>query len=84
MGSGVSNDIPDWAMRKDPALMQDHEVIAGHDLVEQMRCPKYADALLRNQLADVVEDVGAGLDVEANGRLVKQQQPRAPGRFPRR
>ena len=34
MGSGVSNDIPDWAMRKDPALMQDHEVIAGHDLVE--------------------------------------------------
>ena len=36
--------------------MQHYEVIARHDLVEQMRCPEDADALLANQTADVAED----------------------------
>ena len=30
--------------------------------------------MLGDQLPDVVEDVGAGLDVQPDGRLVKQQQ----------
>ena len=41
-----------------------------------MRGPEHADALLGDQLPDVAEDVGAGLDVEPDGRLVEQQQPR--------
>src|SRR5437879_13854976 len=42
-----------------------------------MRRPEHADALLGDQLPDVAEDVGAGLDVEANGCLIEQQQTRA-------
>ena len=61
-------------MGKHPALMQDHEVVAGHDFVEQMGGPEHADALLGDQLPDVVEDVGARLDVEPDGRFVEQQQ----------
>jgi hypothetical protein len=34
MGSGVSDDTPDRAMRKHSPLMQDHEVVARHDLVD--------------------------------------------------
>src|SRR5216683_2029748 len=61
-------------MRENPALVQYHEVIAGDDLVEQMGGPQHADALFGDQLADMAEDIGARLDVEADRRLVKQQQ----------
>src|SRR5712664_1816056 len=64
-------------MRENPALMQYHEVIAGDDLVEQMGGPQHADALFGDQPADMAEDIGARLDVEADRRLVKQQQARA-------
>ena len=36
--------------------------------------PEHADALFGDQLPDMVEDIGSGLDVEADGRL------EAPGR----
>src|SRR5229473_2581202 len=39
--------------------------------------PQYADVLLGDQPPDVTEDIGAGLDVEADGCLVEQQQARA-------
>ena len=39
MGSGVGDDPRDLAVRKHPTLMQDHEAIAGCDLVEQMGGP---------------------------------------------
>src|SRR6267378_7276443 len=42
-----------------------------------MRGPEHADALFGDQPPDMAEDIGAGLDVEADGRLVKQQQARA-------
>src|SRR5258706_14850626 len=42
-----------------------------------MRGPEHADALLGDQSPDVAEDIGAGLDVEADGCFVKQQQARA-------
>ena len=48
----------------------------GDDLVEQMRRPQHADALLGDELPDMAEDIGARLDVEPDGRLVEQQQPR--------
>ena len=50
------------------ALVQDHEIVARHDLVEQMRGPQHADALLGHELPDMAEDVGARLDVEPDGR----------------
>src|ERR1700748_596750 len=64
------------AMREDLALMQDDEIVARLDLVEQMRRPEHADALFGDELADMAEDIGARLDVEADGGLVEQQQPR--------
>ena len=57
--------------------MQDHEVVAGNDLVEQMRGPEHADALLGNELPDVTENIGARLDVEPDGGFIEQQQARA-------
>src|SRR6266481_5125093 len=63
-------------MRENLALMQYHEVIAGDDLVEQMGGPQHADALFGDQLADMAENIGSRLDVEADRRLVKQQQAR--------
>src|SRR5436190_2783236 len=74
-GSGVGDDLSDLAMGKYPALMQDHEIVAGQDFVEQMSGPEHADALLGDQLSDVIEDVGARLNVEPDSRFVEQQQP---------
>src|SRR6185436_7670336 len=71
------------ALGQHPALMQDDEIIVRTDLVEQMRRPQHAYSLFGNELADVVEDVGARLDVEADGRLVEQQQARAVQQRPR-
>ena len=75
--AGVGDDPRDFALGQDPALMQDDEIIVRPDLVEQMRRPQHAYSLFGNELADVVEDIGARLDVEADGRLVEQQQARA-------
>ena len=41
------------AVREDAALMQDDEIVARHDLVEQMRCPEHADALFGDELPDM-------------------------------
>src|SRR5438105_2785643 len=48
-----------------------------------MRGPEHADALLRHQLADMADDVGARLDVEADGRLVQKQEARPMQQGPR-
>src|ERR1700759_1543929 len=64
------------AMREDLALMQDDEIVARLDLVEQMRRPQHADALFGDELPDTPEDIGPGLAVEPDGRLIEQQQPR--------
>ena len=59
-GSGVGDDARDLAMRKHPALMQHHEVVARHDLVEQMGGPEHADALLGDELPDVARECRRG------------------------
>ena len=56
--------------------MQHDKFVVGDDLVEQMGRPQHADALLSGQTPDMAEDVGACLDVEADCRLVEQQQAR--------
>ena len=76
VGAGFSDDARNRAVREHASLMQHYEIVAGLDLVEQMRRPEHADALLRHQLANVVENIGAGLYVEPDGRLVEQQQAR--------
>ena len=42
-----------------------------------MRRPQHADAVLGDEAAHELENVGARLDVEPGGRLVEQQQARA-------
>ena len=64
-------------MIEDLALMQDDNIVAGLDLVDQMGCPKHANALARDKAPHMLEDVRAGLDIETGGRLVKQQHARA-------
>ena len=81
--AGFSDNPRDLALGQYPALMQHDEIIARADLVEQMRRPQHAYSLFGNELADVVEDIGAGLDVEADGCLVEQQQARAVQQRPR-
>ena len=56
VGSGRGDDVRDLAMRQHAPLMQHHEVVARRDLVEQMRRPEHADALLGDQLADVAQE----------------------------
>ena len=63
-------------MREHAALVQHHHVVAGAGFVDEMRRPEHADALLHRQPANVIENVGARLDVETDGRFVQQQQPR--------
>ena len=53
------------------------------DLVDQMCRPHDRDVVLFNQHAHVIEEVGARRDVEPNGRLVENQQPRAVQQCPR-
>ena len=59
-GAGVGDDARDRAMRQNAALMQHHEIVAGHDLVEQMRGPEHADAVLGDELADVARGCRRG------------------------
>src|SRR5579871_6023631 len=72
--AGLLEHPCDLALRKDAALVQDDETIVWNDFVEQMGCPQHADALFRDKLTDVLEDVGTGLDVETNRRFVEQKQ----------
>jgi hypothetical protein len=73
---GLRDNAFDQTACENPALMQNYQVVAGYDLVEQMRSPQHADALLGYQPPHMTEDIGARLDVEANRRLVQQQQTR--------
>ena len=60
VGPGFGDDARDRAVSQYAPLMQDHEVIARRNLIEQMGRPKHADALPGDQLADVTQDVAAG------------------------
>lgn len=56
-------------------MEHDHLVAGGH-LVDQMGRPEHADAVLDAETTDVLEDRLARADVEADGRLVEQQELR--------
>src|SRR5262245_12441588 len=54
--------------------MQHHDEVGLPNLVEQMRRPQHAEALLLDQRAHDVDDALTRTDVEADGRLVEQQE----------
>src|SRR3954447_25189767 len=50
-------------------------MVARKNLVQQMRSPQHANALPGYHPPHMTEDVGARLDIEADGRLIEQKQP---------
>ena len=66
---------PDRALRQHAALVQHHDVVVVSGFVDQMRRPEHADALRGREPPNMLENVGARFDVEADRRLVEQQQP---------
>src|SRR5215472_14381188 len=75
MCAGFRNDARHLAACKDLPLMQNDKIVAGVNLVEQMRRPQHADAIFGDELPHVAENIGPDLDVEPDGWLIKQQQP---------
>ena len=72
----LRNDARDLAICENAALVQHDEIVARHDLIEQVGCPKRADALLDNQPSYMAEDLETCLDIKADRRLVEQQKTR--------
>src|ERR1700761_100892 len=72
----LSQYLCDFSTCKNTPLMQNNELVAGADFIEQMRRPQNPDALFGNKLAHVVQDVGTRFDVETDGCLVEQEQTR--------
>src|SRR5215217_9359706 len=74
-GRGVEGD--------DAALVDDGDAVAVLGLVHVVGGDEHGDLLAAVQLLQVVPDGGAGLGVQADGRLVQEQHPRrvqqAPG-----
>jgi hypothetical protein len=68
---------PRGAVAEHAALMQHDHLVGIGGLVDQMRRPQHADALLGDEAAHVPEDVGARRDVETDRRLVEHQKARA-------
>ena len=56
------------------ALMENDEVVARCDFIEQVRCPQHTNAFFGHKAAHVLQDIGASLDIEADCRLVEQEQ----------
>src|SRR6516162_3044200 len=81
--AGLFDDVRDLTLRQNPALMQNDKVVARLNLIEKMRGPQHADALLGDEAPNMRKDLGSGLDVEPDGRLVEQQEARPVQERPR-
>jgi len=71
--AGVFQHPRDLSVCEDASLVQDDEVVAWNNFVEQMGRPKNTDALLGDEMTDMTKDIGTRLDVEPNGRLIEQK-----------
>ena len=84
-GFGFGDDKRRLAFRENSSLVQNDEVIARFDLVEKVRGPQHADALLNDELPHMAENLGSRLDVQSNRCLVEQEKTRpvhkCPGDF---
>ena len=56
-------------------MQHDHPIL-GIDLIDQMGCPEDGQPPLRHQATDIAQQFGAAADVEADRRLVAEQEPR--------
>src|SRR6202040_3929861 len=68
----LRNDARDFTFCENSALVQYNEIVARHDLVEQVRGPKHADALLDDQIPYMAENLGSRRGIEAPCRPVQQ------------
>jgi len=57
--------------------MEKNDIVGGLDLIDQVGCPQNANACLGNKAPYMLENIRAGLDIEAGGWLIEQQQARA-------
>ena len=64
-------------MRENPALMQHDDIVLVRDFIDEMRRPQDRHSFRGDKVAHMTDDVGPRLDVEANRRLVKNEQARA-------
>ena len=58
------------------SLVQQHDLVVGGDLVDQVRRPQHADAVFADEPADDRKHALARRDVEADCGLVEQQAGR--------
>lgn len=63
-------------MGEQPPFVQHQKVVVVGYFVDEMRRPQNADAVLGDEPADMRQDVGPGIDIEADRGFVEQQQSR--------
>ena len=73
--SSGAGDPGGGAGGEDFAAVQDVDGVVGQDLLDQVGGPEDAHAFLGGERVQVGDDVAARGDVEADGRLVAEQQP---------
>ena len=56
-------------------LVQDDDLVRRLHLVEEMGRPEHGEPRLRHELAKMPQDAGARIDVEADRRLVEDEEP---------
>jgi hypothetical protein len=61
-------------LRLDLTTVHDDDPIIRSDLVDEMGCPQYRDAVSRRQFVHVIDNALAGGNVQSDGRFVQQQQ----------
>ena len=75
--AGRRVDVADAAGGADAAAVKHDHLVIRRDLVDQMRRPQHGDAVVAGERMHVLDQTPAGRHVEADGRLVQQQQRRA-------
>ncbi len=73
-GAGRRDDRVGAVVGEHAPLVQHDDLVVGTDLVDEMRGPQHADAILRHEAAGQRQNVGPRLDVEPRGRLVEQHE----------
>ena len=69
------DNIPGDALSQNFAAVQDDNCVGLRHLVDQMRGPERAEPLRRDKTADVPQNIGPSLDIEADRRFIEQKKP---------
>jgi hypothetical protein len=85
LGTGLLDQITGIALRDNLARVQDNNAITFGSFINEMSCPKGADAFFRDKVPHVPKDVTARFNVETNRWFIKKQKSRVmnegPGDF---